>query len=79
MYKITNAVDGGHGGEIQSTVNRLKIWREIETKKKKATEILKCLYHSSQEDNKREEEYLKIKMLEIFQTVGKTPELRSKC
>ena len=25
MYKITNALDGGRGGEIQSTVNRLKI------------------------------------------------------
>ena len=29
MYKITHALDGGHGGEIQSTVNRLKIRREI--------------------------------------------------
>ena len=25
VYKITNALDGGRGGEIQSTVNRLKI------------------------------------------------------
>lgn len=44
---------------------------DLDQKKKKATEILKCLYRSSQEDNKMKKEYLKIKRLKFSRLLEK--------